>query len=83
MVLVAFPSFALVQDREGEGGEVFRISGSPRVGHDEVVDMVMVINGDATVEGTVRQMAVVVNGNSTVSGRVNGDLTDINGTLTL
>jgi hypothetical protein len=78
------PLEAVAQDGSGSsGGVIFRVNGPAQVGRGETVDNVLVINGNATVNGSVRQSVAVVNGNTEVSGLVDGDLNVVNGRLTL
>ena len=65
---------------EDEGDLLLRINGNVTVAKGETVGTVIVINGDATVEGTVKDAVVVINGNAVIEGTVGEDVTVINGT---
>jgi hypothetical protein len=51
------------------------------VGQDETVGVAAIVNGPATIEGTVRESVVVVNGDVDVSGTVRQDVIVFNGDL--
>lgn len=74
-------AMAATDDR---GGDVMmRFNGPVHVGANEVPTAAIVVNGDITVDGAVREQLLVVNGNATVRGRVDGEATVINGHLNL
>ena len=83
VVLALLPSTMLAQDPEDEGGLLLRLNGDARVPAGEVSDTLIVLNGDAVVEGTVTGGLVVINGDATVNGTVDEDVVVINGTATL
>ena len=83
VVLALLPHPTLAQDPEDEGGLLLRLNGDARVPAGEVSDTLIVLNGDAVVEGTVTGGLVVVNGDATVNGSVEEDVVVINGTVTL
>ena len=83
VALALLPSSALAQDPDDEGGLLLRINGDARVPAGESSDTIIVVNGDAVVDGSVAGGLVVVNGDATVNGTVDEDVVVINGTLTL
>ncbi|MEA2515017.1 MAG: hypothetical protein QOJ59_4506 [Thermomicrobiales bacterium] len=60
-----------------------RVNGPITVAQNEVLDTVVGVSNDVTVDGTVRDTLVVVDGNATVNGRVESDVVVISGTLNL
>jgi hypothetical protein len=60
-----------------------RIAGSYTVPAGEQIGSLVVIDGDATIEGTVQNTLVVISGNAVISGVVDGDITLVSGTLEL
>jgi hypothetical protein len=69
MLLLATP--ALAQDGGRDGDQNDQI--------DDTVDAAVIFDGDALVEGTVRQSLVVLNGSAEISGTVNDDVVVVNG----
>src|SRR5687767_4465317 len=67
-------------DREGV---TLRIRGDITIGEGEIEGVVVVIDGNATVDGTVTEALIVIKGNATVRGRVDGRIVVIDGTLRL
>ena len=59
------------------------ISGPASIGPDQVVEGVVVLSGDARIDGTVAGDVFVFDGDVTLSGTVEGDLTTIMGTAVL
>jgi hypothetical protein len=66
-----------------DGDLLLRINAPVHVGAAETVGTVIVISGDVTVDGTIRDSLIVIDGTATVTGRVGGDLTVISGNLVL
>jgi hypothetical protein len=84
VALALVPGLAAAQDNnENEDDFTLRVNGPVTIGPDESISSVVVISGDATVAGVVRDSLVVIDGKATVSGRVDGDLTVIGGDLEL
>ena len=54
--------------------EVVSIGSQATVGPNQVADQVVVVNGDANIEGEVRGDVVVIFGKARVTGRVRGDI---------
>lgn len=84
LALVLIPSAAFAQSPERRGGEeslALQVNSPRRIGPSETVSVAVVVNGDAAVEGTVRDALVVVNGNADVTGTVGQHVTVVNGEL--
>jgi hypothetical protein len=60
-----------------------RINGPVNIAAGDSVSTVWVVNGDATVNGDVREGLVVINGTAYVAGRVEGGVLVVNGRLEL
>lgn len=81
--LLLVPS-ALAADGSNSGDDVaIRINGPVVVASGETLDVAVVVNGAATVQGTVTSALVVVDGDATVSGTVDGQIVVASGHLTL
>jgi hypothetical protein len=82
--LIPAPAFAQ-DDGDLNDGVLIRIDGDVRVDEGETVSSVVVINGDANIDGTVRDTLFVINGDAFVgdTGRVEGDINMIRGDLAL
>jgi hypothetical protein len=64
----------------GEGGDfLLRVGGPVRVSASDTAWTVVVIGGDATIEGTLHRGLVVVDGTARISGTVNGSVVVVNG----
>lgn len=81
-LVALIPAAVLAQDADEEG-LLLRVNGPVAVGENETIDNVIVIGGDATVDGTVTGSLLVINGDATVTGSVGEDVTVIRGTLNL
>jgi uncharacterized RDD family membrane protein YckC len=64
-------------------GDIVEIGKSVRISQDETVKQLVVIAGNATIDGTVEGDLVVVSGSSRINGRVNGSLVTVLGSATL
>lgn len=85
-VLVALiPGSALAEDEDNrDNGDVtIRIDGDFHLAQGEIVGTAIVIHGDATIDGFVRDALVVVDGAATVNGTVGESITIISGDLAL
>jgi hypothetical protein len=85
-VLLLVPGIASAQrpERPTTNSDILlRVNGSLRIGPDESADVVVVIHGDARVEGSVRDTLVVIRGDATISGSVRNDVVVIDGRLDL
>jgi hypothetical protein len=83
VALALLPSTTRAQDPDAEGGLLLRLNGDIRIPAGESSDTVIVINGDAIVDGTVTGGLVVINGDATVNGSVDEEVVVINGSVTL
>lgn len=86
--LLLIPLSALAQDTDGgdssEDEDVtIRINGDLSVAADQTFSVVIVINGDITVDGTIEDTLVVVNGTATINGTVGEELVVVRGDLNL
>jgi hypothetical protein len=80
--LAAIPIAVQAQERDDEG-LILRIDGDVIVESSETVGAVVVINGNATIEGTVTDSVLIIDGTATVSGTIEGDIVVISGDLVL
>ncbi|MCD6022399.1 MAG: hypothetical protein K0R20_2109 [Actinomycetia bacterium] len=83
LLTLAAPALA-----QGDGSDVAEqdqvvLTGRLLVESDRTVDTAVIVNGPATIEGTVRQDLFVLNGDTVVSGTVNGDVVVFNGDVTV
>jgi hypothetical protein len=84
-LLALAPAVALAQGTRGASDREFtlKINGDYHVAAGDEVGTVIVIRGNATVDGTVDDALVVVDGDAVVHGRVDQGIVVVNGTLTL
>lgn len=88
VILLLALSFALLPatafaDSEENGGFILRVNGDATLAAADQLDSLVVINGDATVDGTIHESLTVVNGDAVVSGSVLGDINVVRGDLRL
>lgn len=88
LLLALLPSSAAAQD--GDDGDpedevLVRVNGSERVGPEELIGVVVIVNGDVEVEGRIENTLVVVDGDADLlnGSQVDGDLVIVDGILTL
>lgn len=62
---------------------VIKVNNPVTVAADESLDVLIVINDDATIDGTITESLVVMSGTATINGRVDGDLVVVSGDLIL
>ncbi len=67
----------------GPAGEIVRVGASASVGAGESVRQMVIVFGNAAMDGEVRGNMVVVWGDATVNGRVGGDFVNVFGKTTL
>ncbi|MGH2679876.1 MAG: hypothetical protein ACRDG8_05245 [Actinomycetota bacterium] len=79
-LLTAGPAFAQSDDVLGDQDQIV-LTGRLSVAEDETVDAAVILNGSATVDGTVRESLVVLNGDAEISGSVDEDVVVLNGDL--
>lgn len=77
------PSAALAADEDETGDVLMRIGANVVLAQDDVVGTMIVIDGDAVIDGQVSDALVVINGNALVRGEVSGSVTVISGDLRL
>lgn len=89
IILIAFaallwPSTAAAQAGEDDDDSAtIRINADVIIGPDETIENLVVISGNAVIEGTVTGTLVVIDGDATISGSVGDDLTVISGDINL
>jgi hypothetical protein len=74
---------ATAHAQEPDNGFILRAAGDATVATGETLDVLIVIDGNATVEGTVRDFLLVVNGDARITGEVQGNVTVVSGRLIL
>lgn len=82
-VLVALLPATALADSHEKGGLTVRISGDYVLPAGEELEVLVVIDGNAEIAGTIHDALIVVNGEATVSGTVDGSTTIVRGDLTL
>ena len=83
LVFAFLPVLAFADDGNQPDDLLIRIGADVRIAPGEKAGSLIVIDGDAIIEGEVERTVFVVNGNATISGKVNGDLTVIRGDINL
>jgi hypothetical protein len=84
LLIALIPAAALAQEiTTGDDGVIIRINGPVHIAAGETVETVVVISGDATIDGTLMGSLVVIDGDALVSGQVRDDVTVVSGTLDL
>ncbi|MGE0056953.1 MAG: hypothetical protein AB7P33_00760 [Dehalococcoidia bacterium] len=82
--LAAVPGWALAAPGDDDDGDLLmRIGGDVVINSDESIGAVIVIDGNATIDGTVRESVLVIDGDVRVTGTIEGDLTVISGSADL
>jgi hypothetical protein len=76
---VATPAFAQDGREDLDQNDQIVLTGRLIVPSDDTVDAAVIFDGDALVEGTVRESLVVLNGDAEISGTVNEDVVVLNG----
>jgi hypothetical protein len=82
VALVPAAASAQGPDRDEPYDITVRVNGPVSVGAGETAQGVVVINDDATIDGTVDTL-VVINGNARIAGTVQESVVMVNGTVTL
>jgi hypothetical protein len=85
-ILFLLPSTAGAQpgpSRSDEPDVLVRVHGDVHLGPNESADIVVVVNANAVIEGTVREVLVVVHGTATISGTVGEELVLVKSTADL
>ena len=88
LVLMAamWPAFAWAQapgDDDDTDGLALRAGGNYTLPADQRVEVVIVLDGDALIEGTITDTLIIVNGTATVRGTVEDDVVVIRGDLVI
>jgi hypothetical protein len=84
LLVLLWPGTAAAQTAEDDDeGAVIQINSNVVIGADETIDNLVVISGNAVIDGTVRGTLVVIDGDATISGTVEDDLTVISGDINL
>lgn len=83
LMLAGLPGLVQAQESRNDDSVLVRVNGSAQVTTNEVIDVVVVVDGDADIAGTIGDVLVIVNGTATVTGTINGDVVVVNGTLRL
>lgn len=83
-LFLLLPVAAMAQEvGSDEEGLLLRVNGPVTIAENEVIDNVVVISDNVTVDGTITGSLVVLNGDATINGVVNDDVTVVRGTLDL
>ena len=84
VLLVSLAGPAQAQD-DGSGDENDQVvlTGQLLIEADRTVDTAVILNGPATIDGTVREDLFVANGDTEIAGTVNGDVVVFNGDVTV
>jgi hypothetical protein len=82
--LAIVPAAGLAAPNDDSDGDfLMRVGGDVVIGPNESVDALLVIDGNVTIDGTVRDTVFVINGDLTVNGTVEDHITVISGSATL
>lgn len=83
ILAAAMPAAARAQGagRDKDGGVLVRVNGPARVGADERVGVLVVVNDNADIAGTVVRTLVLVRGTAVVTGTIDARVTVVDGTL--
>ncbi len=82
LLLALAPATAEGAANDGQG-MILRVRGDVIIPQGESVGSVIVIDGNLTMAGTVKDLALVINGDATISGSIDGDLSVISGNIEL
>jgi hypothetical protein len=84
VIALLLPASASADDgKEDTNGVMLRVTGDVTVAKGETIGAIVVIDGNATIDGTVTDSLTVIKGTAIVTGTVHSDLTVISGTLDL
>jgi hypothetical protein len=86
LLLALLPGLALADDATAGATNddiLVRVAGSYTLPAGQQVGSLVVIDGDAVVDGTIHNTLLVISGNAVVTGVVDGDVTVVSGTLDL
>jgi hypothetical protein len=79
LLSVAGPAGAQDEGSSPDENDQVVLTGQLLIEADRTVDTAVIFNGQATIEGTVREDLFVLNGDTEISGTVNGDVVVFNG----
>jgi cytoskeletal protein CcmA (bactofilin family) len=82
-VALAGPALAQGRDRDLSLDDQIVLNGELVVPSGETVDTAVILNGPATIEGTVRETLVVFHGDTEIVGTVEGDVVVFSGRLVI
>src|SRR5262245_3231350 len=82
VAVIATPAFAARDDSDSTDNQIV-ITGTVNVPSGQVLDRVLILDGDVRVAGRVRDWVFALNGDVRVEGRVGGDVTAVNGRVTV
>jgi hypothetical protein len=85
LAALLWPVSVAAQDRATSNDDdvLVRVHGPISVAQGEVIDTVVGVKNDVTVDGTVRKTLLVIDGTATINGRVDKNVVVIRGTLNL
>src|SRR5512142_959022 len=84
LLAAAVPAVALAQGTTTQtNGVLVRVDGDVHVAAGDTTDVLVVVHGNAVVDGSVRQTMWIVDGTATVTGTANGDIVAVNSTVDL
>jgi hypothetical protein len=83
MLLLPLSAVAQDVDVDEDDDVLIRITGPVSIPADQSIDVVVAINNDAVIDGTITEALIIIDGTATINGRVDGDLVVISGDVTL
>jgi hypothetical protein len=83
LILALSPSPAFAQAGVDAGGVVMRVDGDATVDEGSRVDTLVVIDGNARVDGEVEDFLMIISGTAEISGRVAGDVVAIDSDVSM
>jgi hypothetical protein len=82
-LLALSPAAAFADDGKNDEGFLLRVRGDVTIPAGETIGSVVVIDGNATIAGTVKNSVTVIKGDALITGSVAGNLTVISGSIDL
>src|SRR5579884_4123256 len=83
LLLIPAIALAATNGTADSGTVIVHVNTPVTLSADNSIDVLLEVNDNATVAGTVNQTLVIVNGDATVSGVVSNEVFVVNGTLNL
>src|SRR3954451_2798645 len=77
------PATASADDGKQDDGFTLRVTGDLYIPPSQIAGAVVVVDGNVTVDGTVKKSLTVINGNAVINGTVEDNTTVISGKLDL